>query len=316
MNIIKNKKLKIFLVFLTIILIFIIGFYFYEYVQDVFLLKSYKDLNKGSIDDNDELLFKREIPFFTAYNQGKKTNYWYVGETKNNLNNIYYFKDYKNRIFSKQNPIVSALPNSPNYSGLWKIVYVRVPKGYRANDVKSVDTVLKAVEDKVFTILATNKGVNMPIVYHDVEIYNKKKNYPLTQKGWYDGYKLTLLQFEKDLMIDSTGKLLILPLITIYRDGQSNPAFELLANKDLNMDGDLYDSFNLMDKKLKTANYSPLAQLNYIHTHKDYPSLKSNNPPWTSLDDLVTNKGEFINFDKGKAGLEETGIILNIPMIP
>ena len=310
------ENFKIFLFILTILVVGLLCFYLFSYYQQSLLLKPYKDIDKGLIDDSNKELFIEKIPFFTAYNQGEETAYWYLGQTKRNVNYIYYFKDHNDKIIIEQHPVIAHIPGDKNYSGFWQIIFVRVPRGYKTNWIKNEQTILQGVENDVFKLKQTKQAVNMPVVAHQVVIENKKDNYPILKKGWYNGYEVSLVEFETGLAMDNKDDLVALPLIAIFREGDLNPLFELFVNQDLNNDDDLNDSFNLLEKSLNTSNYSPLAQLNYIYVYFTYPTLEQEAPPWTSIEDLVTNKGKYINFEKGKAGLKETEVLINIPQIP
>ena len=85
-----------------------------------------------------------------------------------------------------------------------------------------------------------------------------------------------------------------------------------LKEKDLNADGDFKDSFAFVDAKKGKEVYSPILKFAYIYVKDNYPQLNQDSA-WKSFEELLTNKGFYLDFKKGKNALEETDIYWNCP---
>lgn len=64
-----------------------------------------------------------------------------------------------------QYPIVDTLPGNGDYSPFWQVVEVSPPGGYKANQIKSYQT----IEDAELSMTETNQAIYCPIVNPDAE---------------------------------------------------------------------------------------------------------------------------------------------------
>lgn len=302
-----------------VLLFIVVGFgstwYVHGMMKDLEVLSLYFDENKGKLDDTDTSLFPQKIDTVDFYYRGNISSCWYMGKARDLSNAVYFFKDYRGRVITEQNPIVYIKPEEERYSQFWQVFYVHVPKRYTPNSVKSIDTILKGEKDKIFSVEFTDRVLNMPFVNQDVEIKSNTSDYPKKITGYYQSQEATFLIFEDNLLAYDSGAIANMPAIAIYREGDYSSMFEAMLNKDLNDNGSLKDSFNLIDSKKGSLDYSPLHKLSYIHVNSDYSDLSGDNPEWKSFTDMVQNKGEYINFDKGGGGLEETNFFFNCPQV-
>ncbi|MCK4258427.1 MAG: hypothetical protein KAX49_05585 [Halanaerobiales bacterium] len=87
-----------------------------------------------------------------------------VDETKNPVKDIYRFVygfDNKNPLLVKgQDNVINVVPTDKNYTPLWKIVYVIVPKDYVPQSIRSI----KQIKDSNYKIKKSDIIVNCPIL--------------------------------------------------------------------------------------------------------------------------------------------------------
>jgi len=284
----------------------------YEISKEDELLSNYVDSEKGWLDDSDEKLYPRKIEKMPLYYRGEPLSCWLLGETRPIAGAIYYFKDSTGKIIEGQKPIVYLKPGDERYSQFWEIFYVQVPKRYKPNSVKSIDTILKGENDKIFHVSFSGKGVNMPIVYKEASI-EQADGYPKKIEGYYkDGQKVLFLQFETDLFVYDNGRIDTIPFLNLRKSDKEGVLSEFIQRKDLNSDGDATDSLSFVDIKSGHPSYSPIMKLSYIYVNSNYPSWGVASP-WKSFEEILGNKGGYLDFKKGRNALEETSGYFNCP---
>ncbi len=306
-----NKKLIILI--LIILGVFFLGIQkIYQIAHEDEILSSYIDEDKGRLDDSDSRLFIKEIPKISFYYRGETVQCAYLGITYPIAQAIYYFMDPQGRIIAEQKPIVYKKPGDSGYSQFWEIFYVHVPKRYKPNSVKAIETILKAEKDKIFRVTFSGKGVNMPIVHRETAAGGE---YPQKIEGYYNSQLVTFLKFEEELLVYENGTVDAMPVLVLTKEGEG-AMFEMFQGKDLTGDGDMLDSFSVVDIKKGSSSYVPLLNVAYIHVKPAFPSLgKVKESPWKSFSAILENRGEYLNFAKGKNALEETQYYINCPQL-
>jgi hypothetical protein len=63
-----------------------------------------------------------------------------------------------------QRPIVDVLTGNANYTGLWEIIEVTAPDGYRPDAIKNFATLQAGIDQGKFTTRRTQKVINCPVV--------------------------------------------------------------------------------------------------------------------------------------------------------
>jgi len=303
MRIIYQKKF-LYLVILILVLIIVFGvFYILESKKRYDSFLAYYDQGNEVFVSDDSFL--TQVNKIKGYNQGQEYYCWYLGNSSDTLNAIYFFKDSSGQIITKQRPIITVLPSHENYSHFFKIYYVHAGPGYQPNGIKSYQSLKRALDDQIFKLKPTGLVANMPIVSKDIQT-----DYDKEIEAYYDGEIVKMLEFSKDVKVINE-KVEPSPVIVI-KTPDKEAYFESFINQDLNNDGDVLDSFNLYDYKQGDPLYSSYYQINYIYVKQNYPSLDQD-PAWQSFEDLGQNKGDYVDFEQGIRGLEETNFYYNCP---
>jgi hypothetical protein len=72
--------------------------------------------------------------------------------------------DQDRQSYDFQRPIVDRLQHNTDYSGLWEIWEVTAPDGYQPDDIKSYQTLQKALDGGTFSARRTQTVINCPVV--------------------------------------------------------------------------------------------------------------------------------------------------------
>ncbi len=300
----------------------------------------FTDQYQGPLDDSGSA-FAKNIPLIVGLSKGQLSWYWFVGPTNNTVNPVYFFQYSNGQPVQGQAPIADIKPGDTAYTGFWEVKNVTVPASYVANTIKSLDSLNRAQQAGLVTVSDSNRVLNGPIVARNVktEVVNGE---PAIASVWYRSKLATMAIFETNLAGGS--RVSVIPIWLIQREPDKYPLLEWVAGKDLNGDGDLQDSNDLIDQTPGQPGYSPLWQVQILHVKSTYLSAAApfelppfpGNPStlsaqygmFTSIyhntganaanDDRVSSNPLYVDtsFPNTQLGLETTNTIVNCPALP
>ncbi len=295
---------------------------------------NFTDQYQGPLDDSGSA-FAKNVPLIVGLSRGQLAWYWFVGPTSNTVNPVYFFQYPNGQPVQGQAPIADVKPGDSAYTGFWEIKNITVPASYAANTIKSFDSLNRAQQAGLVTVSDSNRVLNGPIVARNVktEIVNGE---PAITSVWYRSKLATMAIFETNLAGGS--QVSVIPIWLIQREPDKYPLLEWVAGKDLNGDGDLIDSNDLIDQTPGQAGYSPLWQVQILHVKVNYLSAAApfELPPFpgntttlstqyhmfTSIQSAQADRSAAspvyvdTSFPNTQLGLETTNTIVNCPALP
>ncbi len=239
---------------------------------------NYTDAYVGLLDDGADA-FLKTMPLIGGFAEGGLAFYWMVHATSPVPNNAYVFVYDDGKTVRGQFPVVDVLPTEASYSDFWRIFEVTVPRGYPVNSIKSLATLDRARSAGLVSVQDTGLIENAPVVARGVKT-QVVNGLPELQQGWYRGSTVTLAVFETDLRPNGLGQVSPIPIWLIQRAADHEPLLEIVrtVDQDLNRDGDLYDSNDLIDLFPGDPGYSPLWAVAVLHVRDTY--LRDGFPPF------------------------------------
>jgi len=295
--------------------------------------QSLADQYQGPIDDSGSA-FIHNLPFVAGFSNGQIAWYWFVGPTNNTINPVYLFQYSTGQAVQGQFPIIDVKPGDQGYTHFWEIMNVTVPSTYVPNTIKSLATLNHAQQNGLVSLSDSKRALNGPIVAHDVkaEVVNGE---PTITSIWYRSKLASMAIFETNL---GSSRVPAIPIWLIQREPDTYPLLEWVAGKDLNRDGDLSDSNDLIGTTPGQPGYSPLWQVQILHVKSTYLSSAAPNelPPFPANPSMLSTKyGMFTSFQSAQTdraastptyvdtsypsadkGLETTNTLVNCPALP
>ncbi len=136
-----------------------------------------------------------QIKKINCYAKGRKTSYWFISsvddqlnplEKNYNTNKIYIFPGDQKEF---QKAIVNIAADSANYTPLFQVINVRVPKNYKKDAIKSEETLLKAANGKESGIELVTRDQVFLIDLMDMTMTLEGSNAasPKQVTFWYNG---------------------------------------------------------------------------------------------------------------------------------
>lgn len=310
---------------------------------------SYNDNYGGAIDDSQNG-FVTSAPLVAGFTRNQSTApftgqiawYWLVGGTNASVNPIYFFNYQNGAPVRGQYPIIDVKPGDTGYTHFWEINNVTVPNNYAANTIKSLTTLNGARQAGLVTVKDAGRSINGPLVAHNIKIAVVNGE-PQFQSVWYRTDLATMAVFETNL---PNGAVPAISIWLIQRNGDSCPLLEALCNRDLNNDGDLKDSNDLIDTYPGQLGYSPLWAVSILHVYNNTyhpngglpypvstsggfpspfpqdPSVASANGMFTSLEQAQADQSKTnptyvdLTFASSTKGVTFTGNLVNCPTLP
>jgi hypothetical protein len=311
-------------------------------------LSSYTDSYGGPINDS-PAGFVTNAPLVAGFTRNQTTGslngqiawYWLVGGTNSTVNPVYFFNYQNGAPVQGQYPIIDAKPGDSGYTHFWEINNVTVPISYTPNAIKSLATLNSAKQAGLVTIKDASRSLNGPLVAHNVKIAVVNGE-PIFQSVWYRTDLASMAVFETNLPSGGVGTISIW---LIERNGDPCPMLEPLCNKDINNDGDLKDSNDLIDTYPGLPGYSPLWAVSILHVYNNtyhpnggsaYPLSVSSGFPspfpqklaalpngmFTSLEQAQADQSKTnptyvdLTFPGSAKGVTFTGNLVNCPTLP
>jgi hypothetical protein len=293
--------------------------------------QSLADQYQGTLDDSGSA-FIHNLPFVAGFSDGQIAWYWFVGPTNNTINPVYIFQYSTGQAVQGQFPIIDVKPGGQGYTHFWEIMNVTVPSTYVPNTIKSLTTLNHAQQNGLVSISDSKRALNGPIIAHDAkaEVVNGE---PLITSIWYRSKLSSMAIFETNL---GGSRVPAIPIWLIQREPDNYPLLEWVAGKDLNGDGDLSDSNDLIGATPGQPGYSPLWLVQILHVKSTYLSAAAPNelPPFPGNPSTLSSKyGMFTSIQSAQAdrsassptyvdttvadkGLETTNTLVNCPALP
>ena len=312
---------------------------------------SYNDNYGGPINDSNSG-FVINAPLVAGFTRNQTTGsqngqiawYWLVGGTSASVNPVYFFNYQNGFPVQGQYPIIDVKPGDTGYTHFWEINNVTVPGTYTPNTIKSLATLNSAKQAGLVTIKDASRSLNGPLVAHNVKI-SVVNGEPAFQPVWYRTDIATIAVFETNL---PSGGVPVIGIWLIQRDGDSCPLLEAVCSTsgtDINHDGDVKDSNDLIDTYPGLPGYSPLWAVSILHVYNStyhpngspYPISIANGFPSPFPQDPVTlsANGMFTSLEQAQAdqaktnptyvdltfpastkGVTSTGNLVNCPTLP
>jgi hypothetical protein len=306
--------------------------------------------NYGGLINDSPAGFVTSAPLVAGFTRNQTTApftgqiawYWLVGGTSGSVNPVYFFNYQNGAPVQGQFPIIDVKPGDNGYTHFWEINNVTVANTYTPNTIKSLATLNGAKQAGLVTIKDAGRSLNGPLVAHNVKI-TVVNGEPQFQPVWYRTDLATMAIFETNLF---GGGVPSISIWLIQRDGDSCPLLEALCGKDLNHDGDIKDSNDLIDTYPGQAGYSPLWAVSILHVYNStyhpngglpYPASTSSGFPspfpqdpavlsangmLTSLEQAQADQSKTnptyvdLTFPSSNKGVTLTGNLVNCPTLP
>ena len=171
---------------------------------------------------------QRYVRLLNGYFEDEPTAYWFAGFASRNTADLFWFcpEDEVDCPFTKVGsldpervvgrPVFARIPGMPGFSPFWLTWRVRVPAGYQPDTIKSVDGIVRAVEEgrvqveqvrhdfggdigpdeTIMHCLMVLKGTELERNGEDLIGFPGTPSLPIPKMtGWFDGYEVDFFEF-------------------------------------------------------------------------------------------------------------------------